>query len=157
MPETAAPSGASAAVERASEALLAAAFKNGAQSVFDFNAASDDDDTGEHLLAAKTAADQLVRLKMAKYADEGRTEIVLTNAGRYWALNGGYMAFLKEEPPSGGGGGRNRNPEHDALRFEYMKLRMNTFWWTFGLSAAGFIISIISVAIAVFYGDRFVR
>ena len=68
------------------------------------------------------------------------------------------MAYLREEPlAAGGGGGRQRNPEMEALRAEYMRLRLNTFWWSFGLSIAGFIMSIISVLIAVFYGDRLIR
>ena len=108
----------------------------------------------ERLSALKAAADLLVRNRLAYFSDEGRTEIALTNAGRYWALNGGYMAFLKEEPPGGGGGGRGRNPEAEALRSEYMRLRLNTFWWSFGLSVAGFIFSVISVLIAIFYGGR---
>ncbi len=151
MPDAADAPALAAAIERAADALLLAAFERASVSVFDLGGSD-----GEALSAAKQAADRLVALKLAKYADDGRTELALTNAGRYWAMNGGYMAFLKEDPPSGGGG-RNRNPEHEALRFEYMKLRLNTFWWTFGLSIASFIISIISVTIAVFYGDRFFR
>ena len=79
----------------------------------------------------------------------------VTNAGRYWALHGGYLAFLKEEPPSASGGGRSRNPELEALRFNYMKLRLNTFWMSFGLSIAGFIISLISLAVAWISGQHF--
>lgn len=151
MPDAADAPAQAGAIERGADALLLAAFERASVSVFELGWSD-----GEALSAAKQAADRLVALKLAKYADDGRTELALTNAGRYWAMNGGYMAFLKEDPPSGGGG-RNRNPEHEALRFEYMKLRLNTFWWTFGLSIASFIISIISVSIAVFYGDRFFR
>lgn len=42
--------------------------------------------------------------KLAKFADDGRTQVTLTNAGRYWALHGDYLGFLKEEPAGGGGG-----------------------------------------------------
>jgi len=52
------------------------------------------------------------------------------------------------------GGGRGRNPEAEALRSEYMRLRLHTFWWSFGLSIAGFVFSVISVLIALFYGNR---
>jgi hypothetical protein len=38
-----------------------------------------------------------------------------------------------------------------------MKLRLNTFWLSFGLSIAGFILSLISITIAFYYGDRFPR
>lgn len=107
----------------------------------------------------KAAAELLVRARLAVFADDTRTTVSITNAGRYWALHGGYFAYLKEDPPSSaaGGGGRQRNPEMEALRAEYMKLRLGTFWWSFGLSVAGFVMSIISVAIALFYGDRLLR
>jgi uncharacterized membrane protein len=42
----------------------------------------------------------------------------------------------------------------EALRSEYMKLRLNTFWWSFGLSIAGFVMSLVSVTIALYYGAR---
>ena len=58
-------------------------------------------------------------------------------SGRYWALNGGYMALLKEDPPTGGGGTRGRNPEVEAYRASYMKLRLSTFWLSFGMSSRG--------------------
>jgi hypothetical protein len=108
----------------------------------------------ERLALLKLASDLLVKSRLAKFDDEGRTALVLTNAGRYWALHGGWLAYLKEEPLAMGGGGRGRNPEMEALRSEYMRLRLNTFWWTFGMSAAGLIFSVISIGIAVFYGGR---
>ncbi|MBC7768038.1 MAG: hypothetical protein H7124_04575 [Phycisphaerales bacterium] len=92
--------------------------------------------------------------KLAKFADDGRTQVTITNAGRYWALHGGFMAFLKEEPPSGGGGGRARNPELEEVRLVLMRRRLNTFWWSFGISIAGFVMSLISIAIAVSLGGR---
>lgn len=132
----------------ATELLQAAHGNDGPFAVFDFQLAAPDDPS--RLAAVKAGADLLVR-----FADNGRTELALTNAGRYWALSGGYIAFLKEDPPSGGGGGgRGRNPEMEALRSEYMRLRLNTFWWTFGMSIAGLIFSAISIIIAVFWGQR---
>jgi hypothetical protein len=136
-----------AAVERRIDELLAAAF-SGRGDIFD-------DQDALRLIVSKKAGDRLVELKLARFADEGRTRIEVTNAGRYWALNGGYMGFLKEVPPGGGGGGgRNQNPEFQALRMTYMRLRLNTFWLTFGLSIAGFVISLISLAVAALYGER---
>lgn len=111
-------------------------------------------DEAQRLAILKLAADLLVKARLAKFDDEGRTSLVLTNAGRYWALHGGWLAYLKEEPLAMGGGGRGRNPEMEALRSEYMRLRLNTFWWTFGMSVAGLIFSIVSILIAVFYGGR---
>jgi hypothetical protein len=109
-------------------------------------------DEATRLRLAKSGADLLVKTRLARFADDGRTTIELTNAGRYWAMHGGWMAFLKEPPQESGG--RGRNAETEALRTEFMKLRLRTFWWTFGLSVAGFIISIISMMIAIMYGSR---
>ena len=113
---------------------------------------------GDALACKKAAADLLVKARLARFSDDTRTSIEITNAGRYWAAHGGYLAFLKEEPPAGGGAGaRARNPETEALRAEYMKLRLDTFWWNFGLSIAGFAISIISILIALFTGAKLPR
>lgn len=38
-----------------------------------------------------------------------------------------------------------------------MRLRLSTFWWGFGMSIASFIISLISLGIALYFGDRFFR
>jgi hypothetical protein len=108
------------------------------------------------LEAAKAGADLLVAARLASFADEGRTQITPSAAGRYWATHGGYLAYLIEEP-AGRGGGRGRNPELEAMRMDLMKLRLNTFWWSFGLSIAGFVFSIISLTVAYFYGERLLR
>jgi hypothetical protein len=137
------------AVERRADRLLAAAFR-GEADVFEAAEAAG-------LATSKKAADRLVELKLAKFADEGRTRLAITNAGRYWALNGGYLAFLKEAPPGGRGGGRDQSPEFQQLRMTYMRLRLNTFWLTFGLSIAGFVISLISIGIALYTGEPIFR
>ncbi len=99
--------------------------------------------------ARKAAADLLVRQRLARYADEGRTLLELSNPGRYWALNGGYMAFLRDDPEKPG---RGRNPELEQLRMSYMSLRMRTFWWSFGISVASFLMSCLSLYVALRYG-----
>lgn len=109
---------------------------------------------GADLDISKRGADLLVSAKLAKFPDDGRTQIALTNAGKYWALNGGYLVFLKEEPIGGGGGGRNRNPELEEARLTLMRMRLNTFWWSFGISIAGFLISIVSLIVAFSLGGR---
>lgn len=143
-----------ATIEHTADRLLAAAYQSPPAEIFDQpDTVFADEDT--KLSIAKDAADLLVRTRLAKFADDSRTQITLTNAGRYWALHGGYLAYLKDDSATpSGGGGRQRNPEMEALRSEYMKLRLNTFWWSFGLSIAGFAMSLVSVAIAVFYGAR---
>ena len=51
-------------------------------------------------------------MRLATFADDSRTQLVLTNAGRYRALHGGDLAYLNDDSaitPSGPGG-RQRNP-----------------------------------------------
>jgi hypothetical protein len=105
---------------------------------------------------ARRAGDQLVNARLAKYVDDSRTRLKLTNPGRYWAAHGGWFALLKEEPERASGG-RERNPELMELRATYMRLRLNTFWWSFGFSVASFIFSVISLFVALKYGERLLR
>ena len=58
----------------------------------------------EALATAKAAADLRVSLRLARYTDDGRTAVAPTNAGRYRALHGGFLAFLTEEPDKAAGG-----------------------------------------------------
>lgn len=133
-------------VEEAANALLSAARDHSPAEIFP--AGSDPDG----LARAKAAADLLVAARFAKFSDEGRTQIEITNAGRYWALHGGFLAYLKEDPAALRGGGRGRNPELEALRMTYMKLRLNTFWWSFALSIVSLVVSLISLTVAYLYG-----
>lgn len=144
--------------ERVADRILVALRENATLAAFDCDDVEIPGVASDAALdARKTAADLLVAAKLARFEDASRSTLALTNAGRYWALHGGYLGFLKEIPAGIAGGGRQRNPEMEALRSEYMKLRLNTFWWSFGLSVAGFVMSIVSVIIAVFYGDRLLR
>lgn len=141
-------------VETVADALLREAYTAGSADIFNAPAGGELPE-GERLELLKSAGDLLVRARLATFADDGRTLLMLTNAGRYWALHDGFLGFLKEEPAgAASSGGRQRNPEMEALRSEYRKLRLNTFWWSFGLSIAGFVMSIVSVIIAMFYGQR---
>lgn len=105
----------------------------------------------EALAEATAAADLLVALRSARYADDGRTALAFTNAGRYWALHGGFLGFLREEPERSAG--RNRSPEAEALRASCTALRLKTFWWSFGMSVAGFLIAVVSLVVALACGE----
>ena len=113
---------------------------------------SSSENDAEALRRRKDAADHLVKLRLMRFVDDGRTQLALTNPGRYWALHGGYMAFLKEDPDRAAGGGRGRNPELELLRYNFMTLRMRTFWWSFGISIASFLLSMLSLYFALRYG-----
>lgn len=134
------------AVETIADQLLLAAKDVSPAEIFSAGAGA------EELAAAKAAADLLISARFAKFADEGRTQIELTNAGRYWALHGGFLAYLKEDPAALSRGGRQRNPELETLRMSYMRLRLNTFWWSFGLSIVSLVVSLVSLTVAYLYG-----
>lgn len=137
-------------IELRTHELLQAAYEK--REVAPFDLAAERWGTGDETLSeAKSAADLLVSLRLAKYTDEGRTQLAPTNAGRYWALHGGFLAFLKEEPDKAMS--KNRSPESEALRTNYMALRLKTFWWSFGMSVAGFLIAIVSLIVALCFGD----
>lgn len=93
--------------------LLQTAYEKGEVSPFDL-AAERWGSEADPLALAKSAADTLVSLRLARYTDEGRTLLAPTNAGRYWSLHGGFLAFLKEEPDKAAG--KSRSPEVEALR-----------------------------------------
>lgn len=134
--------------------LLLQAHSDGALEVFGADPAL----SAADLELRKAAADQLVRLRLAQFEDDARTRLRLTNPGRYWALNGGYMALLKDDPErAAGGNGRGRNPEMEQLRYQFMTLRMRTFWWSFGISIASFVMSLASLSIALRYGGALLR
>jgi hypothetical protein len=138
-----------AMTEMRAHELLLAAYEGGGVSPFDF--AAERWGSGDDALSqAKEACDQLISLRLVRFEDDGRTRIVPTNAGRYWALHGGFLAFLREEPDKGG---RGRSPEAEALRANYMALRLKTFWWSFAMSVAGFLIAIISLIVALAFGE----
>jgi hypothetical protein len=142
--------------DEAAHALLLRAYPAGTAAVFDEPGSPTPDEAA--LRASKAGADALVGAKLAKWADDGRTAISLTNAGRYRAISGGWLAFLREpDGARGGGGGRERNPELEQMRLALTKLRLSTFWWSFGLSVAGFVISIVSLTVALTIGDRLMR
>ncbi len=139
-------------LEQDAQALLESGLH--AEFVEAYGATTEND--AEALRRRKDAADHLAKLRLMRFVDEGRTQLALTNPGRYWALNGGYLAFLKEEPDRAasvsGGGGRARNAELEQLRYNFMALRMRTFWWSFGISIASFLLSMLSLFVALRYG-----
>ena len=152
------------APERIADRMLAALRLTRAIPIFDFTdpaytLSAEPDDA--MLAARKDAADFLVRSRLARFSDSLRSDLAINNAGRYWALHGGFMGYLKEDMAArGAGASRQPNPEAEALRTGYMKLmqmRLNTFWWSFGISIAGFLLSVISITVALIWGGRLWR
>ena len=111
--------------------------------------------TDEAFKECKLLADTLVEEKLAKYNDPQKTELRITNYGRYWIANGGYLIYLKE-------GERKIKHEHEVhhekdkhheelkeelkeARLKFTHYRIVTYWWSFAVSAISFLLSLLSL------------
>jgi hypothetical protein len=83
---------------------------------------------------------QLVREKLAIYADEEKTQLRITNYGRYWMIHGGYEAFLREYLELKDRKNAEKEQQKIELLEERLKLtqyRLVGFWLTLILSIIG--------------------
>jgi len=128
--------------------LLSETYTKGKISVYDFCAEEWKQEEGI-FIQCKAMADELVEDKLVRYLDEQRTEIGITNYGRYWMANGGFLIFLKE-------GERRIKAEkerhHEQLKEELKEARLKfthyrivTYWWSFALSIISFLLSLINL------------
>lgn len=100
----------------------------------------------------KSWADQLVKDKMATYADPQHTILQITNFGRYWILKGGYETFLREgqhikEHHKDREEDKVRKEKEDLLeaRIRLTHYRLVGFWLTIVISSMGFILSLYNL------------
>lgn len=100
----------------------------------------------------KTWADQLVKDKMATYADSQHTILQITNFGRFWILKGGYETFLREgqnikEHHKEGAEDKLRKEKEDLLeaRLRLTHYRLAGFWLTIIISSIGFLLSLYNL------------
>lgn len=103
----------------------------------------------KHLADSKAYADELIDEKLAKYIDEKKTMLEITNYGKFWMLKGGYFEYLKEcEKKSKNKETSKEDDLEDALieaRLKFTQYRIKTFWITFVLTILGFIFSLVSL------------
>ncbi len=103
----------------------------------------------EHLTECKVYADELIDEKLAKYIDEKKTILEITNYGKFWILKGGYFEYLKQsEKKQKQKDAEKESNLEDALtlaRLKFTQYRIKTFWISFLLSLLGFIFSLISL------------
>jgi len=103
----------------------------------------------------KSWADQLVRDKLAAYADPEHTCLQLTNFGKYWIVKGGYESFLKE-----GHSTKDHHKDDDGHKEQMLKkekeeliearlklihYRLVGFWLTLVISSIGFLLSLYNL------------
>lgn len=110
----------------------------------------------EHFESTKCLADQLVREKLARYADDEHALIQITNFGRYWNMKGGYEAYLRD-------GQCIKEKQRDKVSLEKEKLlearlrlthyRITGFWLALIISSIGFILSVFNLYLLI-YGRK---
>lgn len=135
--------------------LLKAVYDGGILNVYDYTATGFTLQSDE-FANTKAWADQLVRDKLAAYADPEHTALQLTNFGKYWVMKGGYESFLKEGQ-STKDSHKEKKDEHkvDLLRKEKEELiearlklthyRLVGFWLTIVISSIGFLLSLYNL------------
>ncbi|MBL0359098.1 MAG: hypothetical protein IPP72_20525 [Chitinophagaceae bacterium] len=128
-----------------SNELLNEVYKTGTINFYDFATsryAADENGLGK----TKTAASHLVKEKLAKYTDEEHTLLSISNYGRYWILQGGYLAFLKgnHEPKEHTQDMHHSKEELLEARLKLTHFRLIAFWLTLILSILGFFFSLIN-------------
>jgi hypothetical protein len=96
-------------------------------------------------------ADQLVEEKLARYDDAQKTELRITNYGRYGVVHGGFLNYLKEREKKIKSA-RDRDQHHEKLkeelkegRLKFTHYRIVTCWWSFALTLISFLLSLLNL------------
>lgn len=139
--------------EEAISKVLEEAYRHEKMNLYDscFNLFSESE---THLSDCKAYADELIDEKLAKYIDEKKTMLEITNYGKFWMLKGGYIEYLKQSEK------KIKNEKvslEDRLeeelveaRLKFTRYRIKTFWISFLLSILGFLFSLISLLLVFF-------
>jgi hypothetical protein len=136
--------------EERTDRVLNAVYKSGTLNVYDFCAVEWKNDE-EALLQCKAIADELVDDKLVKYNDAQKTELIITNYGRYWVAHGGFLIYLKEGEKKIKSD-RNKDKHHEELteelkeaRLKFTHYRIVTYWWGFALTLISFLLSMLNL------------
>ena len=149
-------------LEEKTDRLFNAVYKKNKLNVYDFCAGEWMDDN-EIVVDCKVMADELVNEKLARYTDEGKTEMSITNYGRYWMAHGGYFIYLKEGEKKIKSKRDKHNEEWDKhneewdkhneelseelkeARLKFTHYRIVTYWWSFILTIISFLLSMLNL------------
>ena len=128
--------------------LLNAVYKNGVLNTYDFCAAQWNNGE-EGFPECKSLADELVEEKLVKYNDTQKTELKITNYGRYWIVHGGFLIYLKESEKKIKPGRDKHNEELKEelkeARLKFTHYRIVTYWWSFALTLISFFLSLLNL------------
>lgn len=129
------------------ENLLLAAYEQGSINFYDFALEKMKLDT-EDFMQVRSWVQQLVRDKLAVYADAENTSISIANYGKYWMVQGGFLAYLRDEHDLK----EKRNLEKEAhqerlleARLKLTQYRLFGFWIALVVSSLGFALSIFNL------------
>ena len=128
--------------------LLNAAYKSGILNTYDFFA-GEWNNGEEGFRECKALTDELVEEKLVRYNDAQKTEIKITNYGRYWIVHGGFLIYLKESERKIRPGRDKHNGElKEELKEAHLKFthyRIGTYWWSFALTLISFVFSLLNL------------
>jgi hypothetical protein len=127
--------------------LLEACYLNETVNIYDVAMGHFDGDE-EAFTHVRTWAHQLVRSKLATYADEEDTTLKITNYGKYWMVRGGYMIYLKEEHELKEKRIQEKEAHQEKLLEARLKLthyRLLGFWVALIVSALGLALSVFNL------------
>ena len=136
--------------EERTDYILNAVYGIGILKVYDF-CAENWKDNEEALLQCKTISDELVNEKLVRYNDIQKTEIIISNYGRYWVAQGGYLVYLKESErkikPERDKEKHNEDLEEELIeaRLKFTHYRIVTYWWSFALTLISFLLSMLNL------------
>lgn len=135
--------------EERMDILLNAVYKKEILNTYDFCA--ENWNTDEGFRECKTFADGLVEEKLVNYNDAQKTELKITNYGRYWVVHGGFLIYLKESEKKIKSG-RDRDKHNEELKEELKEARLKfthyrivTYWWSFALTLISFLLSLLNL------------
>ena len=130
--------------------ILKAVYKNGSLNTYDFCAEQwkNNEDVFQQ---CKGMADQLVGEKLVKYEDAQKTELKITNYGRYWVAQGGFLIYLREsEKKIKSTNDKDKHQEElkeelKEARLKFTHYRIVTYWWSFALTLISFLLSLLNL------------
>lgn len=127
--------------------LLQASYESEQLDIYQFSRQLSGDDT-ELFSNTRLWAHQLVRDKLCIYTDLEKTQMQITNYGRYWMLHDGYMGFLKDEHLLKEKEQKEKDQQKEVLleaRLKLVQYRLVGFWMALIISVVGLVLSVFNL------------
>jgi hypothetical protein len=128
-------------------ALLQAVYQQEQLDIYEF-AIQAAGGNAEMFASTRLWAHQLVRDKLCTYCDLEKTQMEITNYGRYWMLHDGYFGFLKDEHALKEKEQKEKLLQKETLleaRLKLTQYRLAGFWWALIISIVGLVLSVFNL------------